>query len=45
MVIPIGDSRFSQDLVIVRRIGRSLEQERSIGCRFVPLIGEGGFGG
>jgi protein-L-isoaspartate(D-aspartate) O-methyltransferase len=45
MVIPIGDSRFSQDLVIVRRIGRSLEQARSIGCRFVPLIGEGGFGG
>ncbi len=45
MVIPIGDSRFSQNLVVVRRVGRSLEQEQSIGCRFVPLIGKGGFGG
>jgi protein-L-isoaspartate(D-aspartate) O-methyltransferase len=45
MVIPIGDSRLSQDLVVVRRIGASLEQERSIGCRFVPLIGKGGFEG
>ncbi len=44
MVIPIGDSRFSQNLVVVRRIGGSLVQEQSIGCRFVPLIGEGGFG-
>jgi protein-L-isoaspartate(D-aspartate) O-methyltransferase len=43
MVIPVGDSRFSQNLVVVRRIGASLEREQSIGCRFVPLIGEGGF--
>lgn len=45
MVIPIGDSRFSQNLVVVRRIGRSLQREQSIGCRFVPLIGKGGFEG
>jgi protein-L-isoaspartate(D-aspartate) O-methyltransferase len=45
MVVPVGDYRFSQALVIVRRIGTHLETRGSIGCRFVPLIGEGGFEG
>jgi protein-L-isoaspartate(D-aspartate) O-methyltransferase len=41
--VPVGDYRFSQVLVIVRRIGNRLETTNSIGCRFVPLLGEGGF--
>jgi protein-L-isoaspartate(D-aspartate) O-methyltransferase len=43
MVVPVGDYRFSQILVIVRKIGGRIERRESIGCRFVPLIGEGGF--
>jgi protein-L-isoaspartate(D-aspartate) O-methyltransferase len=43
MVVPVGDYRFSQILVIVRKIGGRIEQRESIGCRFVPLVGEGGF--
>lgn len=43
MAVPVGDYRFSQVLVIVRRVGGRLETRQSIGCRFVPLIGEGGF--
>jgi protein-L-isoaspartate(D-aspartate) O-methyltransferase len=43
MVVPVGDYRFSQVLMIVRRVGARLETRESIGCRFVPLIGEGGF--
>jgi protein-L-isoaspartate(D-aspartate) O-methyltransferase len=45
LVVPVGDYRFSQILVIVRRIGGRFEQREGIGCRFVPLIGEGGFEG
>jgi len=43
MVIPVGDWRRSQELMVARRNGASLAIERSIGCRFVPLIGAGGF--
>ncbi len=43
MAVPVGDYRFSQVLVIVRRIGNRIETTQSIGCRFVPLVGEGGF--
>jgi protein-L-isoaspartate(D-aspartate) O-methyltransferase len=38
LVIPVGDSRHYQTLIIVRRLGRRLETRESIGCRFVPLV-------
>jgi protein-L-isoaspartate(D-aspartate) O-methyltransferase len=43
LAVPVGDYRFSQVLVIVRKIGDRIETTESIGCRFVPLVGEGGF--
>ncbi len=43
IVAPVGDYRFSQVLVIGRRVGKSIETRQSIGCRFVPLLGAGGF--
>jgi len=43
LVVPVGDWRRSQVVMIVRRIGSSFVSEESIGCRFVPLIGCGGF--
>ena len=43
LVVPVGDWRRSQVLVIVTRTGGSFTTQESIGCRFVPLIGEGGF--
>ncbi|MGO9412319.1 MAG: protein-L-isoaspartate(D-aspartate) O-methyltransferase [Spirochaetia bacterium] len=43
MVLPVGDWRRSQTIVTVRRAGESFTSQESIGCRFVPLIGEGGF--
>jgi protein-L-isoaspartate(D-aspartate) O-methyltransferase len=43
MVVPVGDWRRSQTIVTVRRMGGSFVSQESIGCRFVPLIGEGGF--
>ncbi|HVP19162.1 MAG TPA: protein-L-isoaspartate(D-aspartate) O-methyltransferase [Spirochaetia bacterium] len=43
LVVPVGDWRRSQVLVTVRRTGGSFVSQESIGCRFVPLIGEGGF--
>jgi protein-L-isoaspartate(D-aspartate) O-methyltransferase len=45
MVVPVGDWRGTQEIVIVRRTGASFSTERSIGCRFVPLLGTGGFEG
>jgi protein-L-isoaspartate(D-aspartate) O-methyltransferase len=39
LVIPVGDSRHYQTLSIVRRVGKRLETRESIGCRFVPLVG------
>jgi protein-L-isoaspartate(D-aspartate) O-methyltransferase len=38
LVIPVGDYKRYQDLLVIRKIGRSFQTEESIGCRFVPLI-------
>jgi protein-L-isoaspartate(D-aspartate) O-methyltransferase len=38
LVIPVGDSRHYQTLMIVRRVGNRLDTRESIGCRFVPLV-------
>jgi protein-L-isoaspartate(D-aspartate) O-methyltransferase len=43
IVVPVGDYRFSQVLVIGRRVGKRIDTRESIGCRFVPLVGTGGF--
>ncbi|HEY9593641.1 MAG TPA: protein-L-isoaspartate(D-aspartate) O-methyltransferase, partial [Spirochaetia bacterium] len=43
LVVPVGDWRRTQELFVVRRVGAGFRQERSIGCRFVPLIGSEGF--
>jgi protein-L-isoaspartate(D-aspartate) O-methyltransferase len=45
MVIPVGDWRRAQQIVVARRTGGHLSMEQSIGCRFVPLVGLGGFDG
>jgi protein-L-isoaspartate(D-aspartate) O-methyltransferase len=45
LVIPVGSSQFAQTLMIARRSGDAFLQEESIGCRFVPLIGNGAFDG
>ncbi|MCP9485628.1 MAG: protein-L-isoaspartate(D-aspartate) O-methyltransferase [Gaiellaceae bacterium MAG52_C11] len=42
LVVPVGGRR-GQRLAIVRRIGAELRTERSVACRFVPLVGRGGF--
>jgi protein-L-isoaspartate(D-aspartate) O-methyltransferase len=38
LVIPVGDSRHFQTLIVVRRIGNRFDTRESIGCRFVPLV-------
>ncbi|MBN1797982.1 MAG: protein-L-isoaspartate(D-aspartate) O-methyltransferase [Spirochaetales bacterium] len=38
LVIPVGDYKRYQDLLVVRKIGDSYQTEESIGCRFVPLM-------
>ena len=43
LVVPVGDWKRTQELRIVRRVGAFFREERSIGCRFVPLIGCEGF--
>jgi protein-L-isoaspartate(D-aspartate) O-methyltransferase len=43
LVIPVGDSPLAQALVVVRRTGGHLSRSQGIGCRFVPLVGSGGF--
>ena len=43
IVVPVGDLRGAQDLVIARRTGSTVSQRTSIGCRFVPLLGRGAF--
>jgi len=43
LVMPVGENRFAQNLVIVRRVGGTLAEEHGLGCRFVPLLGAGGF--
>jgi len=38
LVIPVGDYKKYQDLLVVRKIGKRFQTEESIGCRFVPLV-------
>lgn len=43
LIIPVGD-RSSQVLICVTRLGeRDFREERLLGCRFVPLIGDHGW--
>lgn len=42
LVCPLGDREW-QRLVVVRRRGDRFEQEDSVSCRFVPLLGVDGF--
>jgi len=44
MVVPVG-SRFSQELIRVKRIGDDFKEENLGGCRFVDLIGVHGWKG
>jgi protein-L-isoaspartate(D-aspartate) O-methyltransferase len=43
IVLPVGDIRGTQEIVIARKVGSSISIRESIGCRFVPLLGAGGF--
>ncbi len=43
IVLPVGDLRGAQELVVARRTGATIALRTSIGCRFVPLVGLGGF--
>jgi protein-L-isoaspartate(D-aspartate) O-methyltransferase len=43
IVVPVGDMKGTQELVIVRKVGSRVSIQQSIGCRFVPLLGSGGF--
>lgn len=43
MVVPVGDAN-QQVLKLVRKHADSITETALEGCRFVPLIGEGGFG-
>lgn len=38
MIIPVGEQKESQSLVVMRRFGDSLEQQRIGDVRFVPLV-------
>lgn len=44
MVVPVGDAH-QQVLKLVRKHGDEISETSLEGCRFVPLIGKGGFGG
>ena len=43
MVIPVGDYKAYQRLIILQRVEERYFIKQSIGCRFVPLIGKEGF--
>ena len=43
LVLPKG-ARWGQDLVLVVKTGEGPVERRSVPCRFVPLLGEEGFG-
>ena len=43
LVAPVGDYRKYQVLSILHRFGDKIEFSESIGCRFVPLLGEEAF--
>ncbi len=38
LVIPVGDYKTFQELFIIERIGNTYTTEKSIACRFVPLL-------
>jgi len=38
LVIPVGDYKSFQELFIIERVGNSYTVEKSIACRFVPLL-------
>ena len=43
LIIPVGD-RESQSLMRITRVGESeYKEEKMLGCRFVPLIGNQGW--
>ena len=44
LVIPVG-SATSQELFIITRHGNAYPQQRSVPCRFVPLLGQEGWAG
>jgi protein-L-isoaspartate(D-aspartate) O-methyltransferase len=43
LVLPVGDLKGTQELVVARKVGATVSVRESIGCRFVPLLGRGGF--
>lgn len=43
MVIPVGSSRFDQNLLRLTRTDRGIKEERLEAVRFVPLVGEEGW--
>jgi protein-L-isoaspartate(D-aspartate) O-methyltransferase len=43
LVVPVGDLKGTQELVVARKTGATVSVRESIGCRFVPLLGRGGF--
>ncbi len=43
LVLPVGPDESVQMLCVVRRMGARFETERTIPCRFVPLVGAEGF--
>ena len=42
IVIPVGD-RFEQSLIVARQEGEQWIEQRTIACKFVPLVGEQGW--
>ena len=43
LVLPVGDWKRTQELVIIHTNAGVVSMEQSVGCRFVPLIGSAGF--
>lgn len=43
LVIPVGDDANQQLITIIKNDAGELEQEQSVACRFVPLIGKQGW--
>jgi len=43
IVVPVGDLKGAQELIVARKVGSTISVRESIGCRFVPLLGRGGF--
>jgi protein-L-isoaspartate(D-aspartate) O-methyltransferase len=43
LVIPVGD-RYIQELLVIRREGSEYTTTQRLSCRFVPLVGEEGWG-